>query len=413
MIAKSFLALLSKHISIGKESSESGSSGESFGGINVILCGDLHQFPPVATAPSEALYQPLTTWDSDQAKLGRQIYKEFGTVVILWEQMRVMDDIWHDFLHHLQHGHVQDHHIKMLRTLLITNQTSESVPVDFSTKPWKDARLVTPRHAVRTQWNEAAARKWCHESGNQLLVCNAEDTISGRALSLKERYGVATRRKTEKRRKQKDLPMKVEIAKGMRVMVTDNVETDLDVTNGARGEIVDIILHPDEPPLGDDPIVQLKYLPAYILVKMEQTRATALNGLDDGVIPVEVVLSTFRIKIKDSHGKIVQRTVRRRQFPMTAAYTFTDYRSQGQTIPYVIVDIASPPSGTLSLFNLYVALSRSSGRSTIRLLRDFDDNLFKKPHDMALMVEDDRLDKLDKLTKVWWERMGHVQPTNL
>jgi hypothetical protein len=326
--------------------------------------------------------------------------------------MRVMDDIWHDFLHHLQHGHVQDHHIKMLRTLLITNQTSESVPVDFSTKPWKDARLVTPRHAVCTQWNEAAARKWCHESGNQLLVCNAEDTISGHALSLKERYGVATRRKTEKRRKQKDLPMKVEIAKGMRVMVTDNVETDLDVTNGARGEIVDIILHPDEPPLGDDPIVQLKYLPAYILVKMEQTRATALNGLDDGVIPVEVVSSTFRIKIKDSHGKIVQRTVRHRQFPMTAAYTFTDYRSQGQTIPYVIVDIASPPSGTLSLFNLYVALSRSSGRSTIRLLWDFDDNLFKKPHDMALMVEDDRLDKLDKLTKVWWERMGHVQPTN-
>ena len=45
---------------------------------------------------------------------------------------------------------------------------------------------------------------------------------------------------------------------------------------------------------------------------------------------------------------------------MTAAYAFTDYRSQGQTIPYVIVDIGSPPTGTLSLFNLYVALSRSS-----------------------------------------------------
>ena len=41
---------------------------------------------------------------------------------------------------------------------------------------------------------------------------------------------------------------------------------------------------------------------------------------------------------------------------MTAAYTFTDYWSQGQMIPYVIVDIGSPPTGTLSLFNLYVAL---------------------------------------------------------
>ena len=42
---------------------------------------------------------------------------------------------------------------------------------------------------------------------------------------------------------------------------------------------------------------------------------------------------------------------------------------------YVLVDTAKPPAGTLSLFNLYVALSRSSGRGTICLLRDFDDTL--------------------------------------
>ena len=88
---------------------------------------------------------------------------------------------------------------------------------------------------------------------------------------------------------------------------------------------------------------------------------------------------------------------------MTAAYAFTDYRAQGQMIPYVIVDIATPPSGTLSLFNLYVALSRSSGRSTIRLLRDFDETLFKKSHDPSLMG---RLEKLDELTANWWNRMG-------
>ena len=57
---------------------------------------------------------------------------------------------------------------------------------------------------------------------------------------------------------------------------------------------------------------------------------------------------------------------------MTPAYAFTDYRAQGQTIPYVIVDIATPPTGGLNLFNLYVALSCSSGRSSIGLLRDFD-----------------------------------------
>ncbi|KAG1740008.1 hypothetical protein EDB19DRAFT_1635540 [Suillus lakei] len=76
---------------------------------------------------------------------------------------------------------------------------------------------------------------------------------------------------------------------------------------------------------------------------------------------------------------------------MTAAYAFTDYRSQGQTIPYVLVDIATPPTGGLNLFNLYVALSWSSGRSTIHLLCDFDEGLFKKCHCLELLAEDDRL----------------------
>jgi ATP-dependent exoDNAse (exonuclease V) alpha subunit len=35
---------------------------------------------------------------------------------------------------------------------------------------------------------------------------------------------------------------------------------------------------------------------------------------------------------------------------MTAAYAFTDYRSQGQTLPYVIVDIGSPPTAPLAKF---------------------------------------------------------------
>ena len=96
---------------------------------------------------------------------------------------------------------------------------------------------------------------------------------------------------------------------------------------------------------------------------------------------------------------------------MTAAYAFTDYRSQGQTIPYVLVNIASPPTGGLSLFNLYIALSQSSGRSTIRLLWDFDDEIFKATHDPELLAEDDRLEHLNELTKQWWSRISMMKET--
>jgi len=43
---------------------------------------------------------------------------------------------------------------------------------------------------------------------------------------------------------------------------------------------------------------------------------------------------------------------------ITATYAFTDYKSQGQTIEYVIVDLGKPASGELNGFNAYMALSR-------------------------------------------------------
>ncbi|KIJ19452.1 hypothetical protein PAXINDRAFT_7933 [Paxillus involutus ATCC 200175] len=89
-----------------------------------------------------------------------------------------------------------------------------------------------------------------------------------------------------------------------------------------------------------------------------------------------------------------------------AAYAFTDYRSQGQTILSVLVDIATPPTGDLNLFNLYVALSRSSGRSTIRLLRDLDVKLFQASHTPELLAEDDRIEELNEKTKMWWKKTG-------
>ncbi|KAJ7342848.1 hypothetical protein DFH08DRAFT_640012, partial [Mycena albidolilacea] len=50
-----------------------------------------------------------------------------------------------------------------------------------------------------------------------------------------------------------------------------------------------------------------------------------------------------------------------------------------------LVDIASPPTGKLSLFNLYVALSQT--------------------HNPMLPAEDERLEDLNKQTMRWWREM--------
>ncbi|KAJ8516236.1 hypothetical protein ONZ45_g6447 [Pleurotus djamor] len=406
MISKAFFAALSRNISIGKAGKE---TDASFGGVNVILAGDFHQFPPVGLGTNQALFHPSNPLvDSLPSQTGRKIYEEFTTVVLLKEQMRVTDPVWNDFLRHLRIGQVKEHHVTMLQQLVMSDPSCQDT--SLNSPGWKDAALVTPRHAVREPWNKSALRKDCAERGEQIYVCPAEDTIRKRPPTRLERYVIAQRRTARKDSfaRRRDLPKRIELAKGMKVMVTTNLATDLDITNGARGVIVDIILHPDEPPVADDPIVKLKYLPSYILVKLFRTRATQLDGLEESIIPVEPLTQSFRIKV-DSNGKERQATVKRRQYPVTAAYAFTDYRSQGQTIPYVIVDISRPPGPPLSLFNVYVALSRSSGRDTIRLLRNFDKEMLVKAHDMELLREDDRLEELNELTRTWWMRMGEQE----
>jgi hypothetical protein len=57
----------------------------------------------------------------------------------------------------------------------------------------------------------------------------------------------------------------------------------------------------------------------------------------------------------------------------------------------LFVDIATPPTGTLSLFNLYIVLSQSSRWNSIWLLRDFNDGLLLRKHNSTLLEEDDRL----------------------
>jgi hypothetical protein len=65
-------------------------------------------------------------------------------------------------------------------------------------------------------------------------------------------------------RKRNQLHAKIELAVGMKVMVTNNIETDLVVTNGARGEIDDTILDPNEPPIGDGAIVESSSIPPHM-----------------------------------------------------------------------------------------------------------------------------------------------------
>jgi hypothetical protein len=397
MISKSFLQRLSTNISIGKEGSDD-RRNMTFGGISVVLCGDLHQFPPVT---GSHLFRPInTTRDSDLCKSGHMVYQEFQTVVILKEQKRITDPIWHTMLTNLRKGKVEEADVQMLRKLIIGRPTSDQDQNDIA--QWRYASLVTPRHGVRIAWNKCMARNWCRDTNQQLFVCHATDTIENKPLTIKERISYVDHMQKNAKRKKTVLPDEVELAIGMEVIVTNNIAVDLDITNGARGHITEIILDKREPPLGNEPIVHLVKMPLCIMVKFHSTRASTLAGLEEKVVPIEPMVTRTDVRMDIGGKKTKARPVIRHQFPITPAYAFTDYRSQGQTISRALVDLAKPPSGKLTHFSVYVALSRSAGRDTIRLLREFDETVIRNSFDAELALEDERLERLDQLGETAW-----------
>lgn len=86
----------------------------------------------------------------------------------------------------------------------------------------------------------------------------------------------------------------------------------------------------------------------------------------------------------------------RRQFALTGGYAFTDFKAQGQTITRLITDLANPPTRSLSPFSAYVTLTRCRGRNNIRLLKYFDEAVFRRHPNEDLREETDHLKELEK-----------------
>jgi ATP-dependent exoDNAse (exonuclease V) alpha subunit len=118
--------------------------------------------------------------------------------------------------------------------------------------------------------------------------------------------------------------------------------------------------------------------------------------MDPGLIPIFPSEVTFNIHYQNNP----KTKITWRQYPLSAAYTFTDHKAQGQTIENVIVDIGTTKRFPVDPFVAYVALSRSRGRNSIRLLRDFDNKIFTRHPSEDLRLEDRCLEGLAERTKI-------------
>jgi hypothetical protein len=80
---------------------------------------------------------------------------------------------------------------------------------------------------IRAQWSNRCLRQMCKVNRQSTLACKAQGTVGDLPLTIKEKCILESHRS---RRNVKDLPHEIEFAIGMKVMVTNNLETDLAIT---------------------------------------------------------------------------------------------------------------------------------------------------------------------------------------
>lgn len=238
--------------------------------------------------------QPTT-----RSEIGRNIFLQFETVVFLTQQKRMNDPDWSQLLNRARVSECMKNDLEILRSLVLGNAKCE-VP-DFNTAPWKNAVLITPRNSVRVRWNELALKKHCHLTGNIQYSSLSENSTKDGALTMLQKLTVAQMPVDETG----ELESTVNIAIGAPIMITENICPAINLANGTRGIITDIILDPREAKdsrgsMDTSLPIQLTFPPLYIIIETAQSSPTNLvfDGLPPKQIPVFPITRHFFIGAK-------------------------------------------------------------------------------------------------------------------
>ncbi|KAF8262736.1 hypothetical protein EI94DRAFT_1543572, partial [Lactarius quietus] len=259
MLTMPLLALLNRVAGLVRTGVDGIHPTVPFRGLNIILTGDLHQFPPVANRSNE-LYNALPK--TTLAQLGCTLFEKFDIVVKLDQQMRIQDIFWDSLLQRFRSGDCSKTDIEEIRKLVLSHPECDTP--DFTTSPWNNAILVTPHNSMRCLWNSDMLKIHCRRSGNIRFLLYVEDTSNNCPLTLPQHLAVAHLKLDQTKR----LPHLVEFAIGMKTMVLENIAPHLALANGSHGVITGIILHPEESvTMNETGAVVLKHPPAVLLFK--------------------------------------------------------------------------------------------------------------------------------------------------
>ena len=146
------------------------------------------------------------------------------------------------------------------------------------------------------------ALKHCRSNAQQLFICAPYNTVGDQPVTLSEKFAIVSKQTGHgsKIDEQGRLPDKVMLGIGMKVMVTFNIETDLDIVNEAKGETIKIVLDENESNYSPtQSFIQLKYPPMYMPISMKSSKVSSLEGLEQNIIPLMPMEHTYHPGISE------------------------------------------------------------------------------------------------------------------
>jgi hypothetical protein len=270
-------------------------------------------------------------------------------------------------------------------------------------KKFRDVSIITGLNVQRDRINELGVEQFAREHGEALHTFYSHDTWKGFAengerrtkrnvidpicssdavtLEFQEKLWELSPLSTEQH------AGKLQLCKGLPVIVKKNEATECCVTNGAEGTVVGWKL------------VSLSrkhdVLQTVFVKLMNPPFDVQLDGLPVNVVPI----SAQTIDILCNLPNDSRLSIARLQVPVLPNFAMTDYASQGRTRAYNVVD----PENCKSHQSLYTCLSRSSTSEGTILVQKIDEKKMIGGLLGYLRQEFRELELLEEITKIQFD----------
>ena len=309
-------------------------SQEFFGGLHVIVTGDLHQLPPVM---GPWVFQTTTIRGRCNAT-ATNIWKCHFQMYQLQQHVRSSSDEIYSWLQeNIAVGKVTDDMLPHLEARV------QECPTLYENELYKDGKqiMITPNHTNKDAFN---AKLLTHCDGEEHTF-HADDKLSAKTTQMPD-----VSKMNEKQTK--GLPTTLVVRKNCPIKITKNINKSDMLVNGTFGYVHDFDAHNN--------IIWC----VFEGVTGQKTRHNSKHKHSHG-LAVPITRSAEAVLVQQGGKKY---SFKRTQFPLIVAYAITCHGSQGLTKECVIIDYATKSKMHASFF---VAFSRATSLDNVYLMNSF------------------------------------------